>query len=382
METVLTGLFWAAAALWLFGALRFLRDAFLLRRLPALNSAGEGKRPRVSVVVAARDEGARIETTVRRLLAQEGVDLDLVVVDDRSRDETQAILRRLAAEDARLRVVRVNELPEGWLGKCHACHVGAAEAAGEWLLFTDGDVWLKPDVVARAVGVAEAEGADHVTLMPQVSGATFLGKACLLIFSLSLNKAAVRVNRDQRGAFIGIGAFNLMRAEAYRAIGGHAPLRLEVADDIKLGLLLSRAGRRTRAFFAPGDADADWCPGVLAMIRGLEKNHFAVVNYRLAPVLLMTALVSLAWGAAVAGPWTGQPAGVAAGLGLLSLVVPACYVATLLNLPPAAGLLTPLLAPVLPACLLRSAVLTLWRGGVRWRDTFYPLAALRAGNVR
>jgi glycosyltransferase involved in cell wall biosynthesis len=374
-------LFGATAALWLFLGVQALRGTFRLRRLPA-GSAGAGKRPRVSVVVAARDEEARIETTVRRLLAQEGVDLELLVVDDRSRDGTSAILRRLAGEDARLRVLRVDELPEGWLGKCHACHVGAAAMTGDWLLFTDGDIWLKPDVLTRAVRAAEAEGADHVTLMPGVSGATFLGHVCQLIFALGLNRRMVRVNGDRPNAYLGIGAFNLVRAEAYRASGGYERLRLEVADDVKLGLLLHRAGRRTRVFFAPDDVDADWSPGMVAMVRDLEKNHFAMAGYRLTPVLLMSALFLLFWGAALVGPWTGLPAGLAAGAGLLALTVPACRMAALLGLPVRAGLLVPLLLPVMPVCLLRSAALTLWRGGVRWRDTFYPLATLRAAMVR
>src|SRR5262245_48430087 len=122
-------LFALVAGLGVLGAVRGVRAMLALRLLPPL-PPGAARRPRVSVVVAARDEAARIETTVRRLLAQEGVDLELVVVDDRSGDGTTAILRGLAAEDARLRVLRVGELPEGWVGKCTACNAGAAVTCG------------------------------------------------------------------------------------------------------------------------------------------------------------------------------------------------------------------------------------------------------------
>ncbi|MBX9578926.1 MAG: glycosyltransferase [Gemmataceae bacterium] len=374
-------LFWLAAGLWLLLALKSLRAVIGLRLLPRADNQA-GPLPSVTVIVAARDEAARIETTVRRLLAQRGVGLRLVVVDDRSADETGPILRRLAAEDPRLEVVRVDDLPAGWLGKCHALHLGAARAAGDWLLFTDGDIWLGPDVIARAVRRAEADGADHLTLMPGVRGATFPGAVCQLVFGLGIAARADRVNRDAAGAYLGVGAFNLTRAETYRAFGGHEPLRLEVVDDIKLGLLVRRAGGRSRVFFAPRDADADWCPGAWAMVKGLEKNHFAHTGYSLARVAAGVGLMVGFWLLGLIGPWTGTTAGVAAGLGLLSLAVPAAVAAVRLRMPLLAAPLVPLFLPVLAVSLANSAAVTVWRGGVRWRDTFYPLAALRAGLVR
>src|SRR5262245_51471824 len=144
--------FGAVALAWLALAVLTLRGVRAVKALPPPPEAGAGPPPCVSVVIAARDEQGRIETTVRRLLAQEGVRLEVIAVDDRSTDRTGEILRRVAAADPRLKVLRVDALPEGWLGKCHASHLGAQSVTGEWLLFTDGDIWMKPDIIARAVG--------------------------------------------------------------------------------------------------------------------------------------------------------------------------------------------------------------------------------------
>ena len=103
------------------------------------------------MVIAARDEAARIETTLRGLMAQTGVELEVIVVDDRSTDATPQILARLAGDFSRLRVLRVEQLPPGWLGKCHACSLGAAAATGKWLLFTDGDIHMQRDLIDRAL---------------------------------------------------------------------------------------------------------------------------------------------------------------------------------------------------------------------------------------
>ena len=89
---------------------------------------------------------------------QRGIEAEFIVVDDRSTDQTGEILRRLAKENPRLQVKRVDVLPDGWLGKCHACHVGASAATGDWILFTDADCWLKPDVIARP-SVGRNDGA-------------------------------------------------------------------------------------------------------------------------------------------------------------------------------------------------------------------------------
>ena len=163
----LTLLFLGTAALFLAMTSTTLFHLQWARRLPALSELGTAdpydgandSRVQCSVIVAARDEESRIEDTVRHLLAQRGIQLEVIVVDDRSTDRTGEILGRLTRHDDRVRTQRVHELPDGWLGKCHACHLGAACARGDWLLFTDADCWLRPDVIARALLVAERDGS-------------------------------------------------------------------------------------------------------------------------------------------------------------------------------------------------------------------------------
>ncbi len=360
------------------------------RRLPALEELPPTRTPdgadiglvRCSVVVAARDEATRLEETVRRLLAQRGVAVDVIVVDDRSTDGTGDILRRLVSEDARVQAVQVESLPHGWLGKCYACHVGASAATGEWMLFTDADCWLKPDVIARALRVADRETADHMTLTPGVAPQTVGARAWHLAFLSRLASWMSRVNQDRPGAHLGIGAFNLVRASAYRDCGGYERLRLTIVDDVKLGLLLHRAGKRTRAFVGGDDVECHWGTTVPGMIRIMEKNYFAAADFRLAPVLVAGLLGSLILGAAVVGPWTGTAAGMAAGLAPWSLALPAAVFAKRLGWSVGSAALTPLLYPVLVYALVNSAFVTLRQGGVRWRDTFYPLDTLRKGSVR
>jgi glycosyltransferase involved in cell wall biosynthesis len=363
-----------------------------VRRLPALEGTG-GKgvgsptppeKVRCSVVVAARDEEERIEQTVRRLLSQQNVDHEVIVVDDRSSDGTARIPDSLAREDSRLKVIRVDQLPEGWLGKCHACHTGASVARNEWLLFTDADCWLKPDVIARAVRMAEREQADHVTLTSglALSSMTPVIRAAHLAFLLSISNWFSGVNRDRPGAYMGIGAFNLIRAGAYRQCGGYEALRLTVLDDVKLGLLLARAGKRTRAFLGAEDVECHWGTSVGNMIKIMEKNYFAIFEFRSWLALMIGGSMSFLIAMVILGVVWRTPTGVAVALAPVSLAVPGAILARRIGWPWTVALGVPFVMPVFLCALLNSTFVTLWQGGVRWRETFYSLETLRTGGVK
>ncbi len=381
-----TIIFLGTAAMFLAMSVAALWHLRWVRRLPpleALKPAAEPGGPiRCSVVIAARDEEARIEQTIRHLLAQRGVEAEFIVVDDRSTDRTSEILQRLAQEDVRVHVKRVDELPAGWLGKCHACHIGASTATGDWILFTDADCWLKPDVIARAVRLAEHEGADHVTLSPGTVIESLGARAWHLLFLTSLLNWFSGVNRDRSKSYLGIGAFNLVGTGAYRQCGGYEALRLTVVDDVKLGLLLRRADKRTRAFLGVDDVECHWGTTIRSMVKIMEKNYFAILDFRLGLALTGSAFVILVFCILLAGLWTRTVSGLVAGFSPLSLIVPAAILARRLGWSWTCAVYVPFMVPVFLYALLNSTLLTLRQGGIRWRDTFYPLETLRAGNVR
>lgn len=383
---LLSILLWGLAAVWWVAIPLVIREIVALRTLPALelgSSKGVGTpAPRVSIVVTVRDEEARVGGAVRGLAGQVGVDAEILVADDRSSDHTPEILDCLARENRRVRVIRIDALPSGWLGKPHACHVAARHASGEWLLFTDGDAWMRSDVLVRAVRAAERERADLLCLLPGQSHSTLPGRAGLITLFLAFVAIAARTNRDRYRGPVGVGAFNLVRAEAYRAIGGHEPLRLEVIDDAKLGLLLLRAGRRCRVFTAHGELEVDWAGSLRGIIRALEKNLFASVGFSLPLALLATGAMLGLWAASALAPLAGSAAGAAAGAGLAATTVPATMLARRVGWGLLPALLAPVFIPVSAVALAHSTLKTLRQGGVRWRETFYPLDLLRRGRVR
>ena len=386
-----TLIFYSTAGIFAIMTFTLLWHLRWVNRLPQLDTlpakqgvAGDTpcKQALCSVVIAARDEDPRIERTLRHLFAQRDVELEIIVVDDRSSDQTSEILHRLAKFDPRLRLKRVDVLPDGWLGKCHACHIGALAATGEWILFTDADCWIKPDVIVRAIGVAERDHADHVTMAPGTVLESVAARGWYLLFLTGLAGWFSGVNRNRPKAHVGIGAFNLVRAAAYRQCGGYEALRLSVVDDIKLGLLLHRAGHRTRAFLGAGDVECHWGRTVGDFNRIMEKNYFAALDYRGGIVLAASVSALVVLSVMVIGLGTGSAAGFAAAFSPLGLILPGMVLARRVGWSFSSAAMMPLMCPVFLYAMVNSTLVTLRQDGIRWRETFYPLATLRAGNVR
>ena len=367
---------------------RLARGMRLMPRLadvPADSSA----LPAVSVVVAARNEEQAVASCVRSLLASDYPSLEVVAVDDRSSDRTGVILDELAATDPRLRVLRLQELPPGWLGKNHALECGARLAHGEWLLFTDADVRFAPSTIRRAVTLAQRNKLDHVAAVPALLAPGMGLRLFIAGFSLILTMWLEPWNaiRSNHRAYVGLGAFNLVREGAYRSVGGHASLPLAVADDVTLGRLLKSAGfRQCMALSASSDQrllELEWYPDLGSAVRGLEKNAFAMFDFRTLAVViwslagavitglpLFALLVAPGWHRL---PWLAVDLLVSASFGAAGRQMMGRF-------PWFLSLLFPVAQITLTWAVLRSAWLTIWRGGVHWRGTFYPLRELRGGQ--
>ena len=270
-------------------SIRFLKD------LPPL----AGPLPRVSILIPARNEERNLEEALRSVLALDYDNLEIDVVDDRSTDRTGEILDRMAAADPRLRVVHVRELPPGWLGKNHALWLGAGKATGEFLLFTDADIVIEPLALRRAVGAMVADGLDHLTASPSIERPSVLFEMFIGVFALffALFTKPWKVKDPKSPAHVGIGAFNLVRASAYHAAGGHRAIAMRPDDDLKLGKLLKKNGFRPEFVFGQGALRVEWYASVRELIQGLMKNAFSGVDYRVSVVVVSTViqLVLLVW---------------------------------------------------------------------------------------
>ncbi|MBM4263053.1 MAG: glycosyltransferase [Deltaproteobacteria bacterium] len=370
--------------------LAFARLMLLPLYVPALgkqNVAAPESWPFLSIIIPACNEAVHLESAVSTLSQQDYPAFEIILVNDRSTDTTGEIVDRLAAADSRIRPVHIHSLPAGWLGKVHALHQGVQLARGEWFLFTDADVHVAPATLRRALAFAVGQGADHLALVPRMVLHGFwlnvAARAFGLLFVLATH--ASRVNRSSRRAFVGIGAFNLVKAEAFHRTAGFEWLRLEPGDDVGLGLMIKQAGAVTRLAFALDELRVNWYESLPAMFKGLEKNLFGPGSgYRGWLVALQVLAI-----------WTlllVPPMALAAGmiLGSLLVLTPALlaiglhWIFALLYSESPADMLSALLFPIgvlLFTCMMiRAAYKCIRDDGIDWRGTHYPVEQLRAGQ--
>ena len=128
--------------------------------------------------------------------------------------------------------------------------------------------------------------------------------------------------------------------------------------------------------------ECHWGKTVRSMVKIMEKNYFAALDFRLGLALAGSLFVVVVLAILVAGLWGGTPLGIAAALSPFTLAVPGAILARRVGWPWPSALLMPIMVPVFVYALARSTWITLRQGGVRWRDTFYPLQTLKTGMVR
>lgn len=352
-----------------------------LRDLPIPDLA---EWPAVSLVAAARNEERNIERAVRSLIQLDYPRLEITLVNDRSTDRTGQILDSLAAEFPQLNVVHLTELPAGWLGKNHALQLGADRSAGEWLLFTDADIVFEPTTLRRAIGLALAEKIDHLAATPLTRMPTWLLQSFIVAFGMYflLFVRAWAIRNPKSTAHVGIGAFNLVRTAAYRAVGGHEKIRMRPDDDFKLGKIIKLAGFRQALADGVGLITVDWYQSLDELVRGLEKNSFSVLEYNPAIVVFNTGAMLLlnVWPfiavLVVPGPVRWLYVAVCLGLWLLTWLT-----ARSMQVSWSCALAFPLASLLMIYIHWRTMLLNLWHDGIRWRDTHYSLAELRANKV-
>jgi cellulose synthase/poly-beta-1,6-N-acetylglucosamine synthase-like glycosyltransferase len=340
--------------------------------------------PRTSVLFAARDEAEKLPAALESLLAMDYPNFEIVAVDDRSADATSQILDDFARRDSRLRVIHIAGLPPGWLGKPHALDAAYHASSGEWLVFTDADVRFAPDLLRRALALVSREQWDHLTLLAALDLRGFWEPAAVgylgLLFAVGMRPW--QISNPQSKTYMGVGAFQMIRRSAYETVGTHRRLAMEVLDDMKLGKMVKLGGFRSGVAPSSGFLAIRWQEGIRNVIKGMTKNMFAGLDYSVA-----RALASVAGILAISVlPFIGLflvsgIAQIAAGIASAGAIV---FEVGLMPEARASRLFAfthPLGALIVSYIILRSMIITLARGGVVWRDTFYPLEELKRGLV-
>jgi chlorobactene glucosyltransferase len=372
---------WLAALPW---AASFAAIPRLARSKPSLSDVAPVTGPGVSIIIPARNESGQIETVVRSALASTYHPLEVIVVDDRSTDDTARKVAALAATDPRLRLVPGRELPRGWYGKPWACQQGADAATGEVLLFTDADTTHHPDLLAHAVSMLRESRADLLTVAPRQLVVSFWERVVMphiwVMLGTRYHPSTVNAATRPRDV-IANGQFMMFPRTSYEAVGEHVAVKGEVVEDLAMAQQVVRLGKKLHFAFAYELMETRMYQNLGQLIEGWSKNLFigSRLSFGHQPLLRLLAPLFLALDGVF---WLAPPALLCVALlGYAHAFLPAAAIATALSMlfwalisfgmqaPMWYGLLYPLGAGMFLVILARSV----WRGTrrVEWRGRVY-----------
>ncbi|OGC82065.1 MAG: hypothetical protein A2V81_02840 [Candidatus Abawacabacteria bacterium RBG_16_42_10] len=242
----------------------------------------DAKHGLVTIMIPARNEEKVIEKCLRSLIAQDYPELEVIVYNDQSTDQTGHIADKIAKEDKRIHVIHGTHLPEGWVGKNHGCHQMSQKAQGNWMLFGDSDIVLAPDAISRSLATADEHGLEFLSFFPRFDNYSFWERAILPLFYfylfayLPMSKIMTSKNPDIVAAN---GSFILIKQSLYCQIGGHEAVKDKILEDVLMGRHIKGLGHKTGYGDGSELYSVHMYDTYYAIWEGFSKNAFSFFKW-------------------------------------------------------------------------------------------------------
>lgn len=360
-------------------AVRVIKNVAVLENIPDQELP---EWPRVSVIMPARNEEKAMGEALETRLGDDYPNIEYIIVDDRSTDGTPQIVDMIAQKDSRVRPLHIKALPECWLGKLYAMDQGAKIATGEWLLFSDVDVHVACGTMKKVISYAEARKIDHLAIFPELYPVSFFVDILSTIFVrlISLGGKLWGVEDPDSKAAIGSGSFNLVRRLALERSGAFEAIKLEQGDDVALGQLLKESGSHQAVLNGRRHVGVVFYQSLSEAVVAVERPTYTALGnfsfirlffagwimlwlelspyFALIPVhipyhyFIAVFMIALSFGTSILiNRWYYRPVWSVFFMSIGSIIM--VYM------------------------IWRSGLLGTLRGGVYWRDTFYPTEILK-----
>ncbi len=385
INTILSVYFIVGFLMWLvffFSVLKIIKEVPVIDEFtdPELSNW-----PMLSLIIPACNEETTIEASVRKRLKEDYPNLELIIINDRSTDCTGEIIDRIALEDKRIKALTITELPKGWLGKVHAQQKGLEQAKGEYLLFSDADVHYEPGTLKKIIAYCEANFVDHLSAIPELWAPNFIVEVIYTIFGrlFLAGLQAWKVNNPKSRAYIGVGAFNLVRRESFERTEGFEYLKMDIADDVALGKLMKRAGMNSKFVNGRKRIGLLFHPSIKNLIVSSERATFSTMGNFSAVIL---SLKNIFWTLMELSPFLMFIPFRIPYLNYLGFatVFLAILTSSMLNRwtnrPILPAFFIPLGIPFITYANFRAAWLGWKRKGIIWRGTYYSSKELKKGK--
>ena len=351
-----------------------------IRFLTEIKVTSSDSNPAIAIIIPVRNEEVNLEEALTSVCRLNYPNYRILVINDRSTDRTPEILREIASREPKVSVLNIEELPPGWLGKNHALYQGFTATSEEWMLFTDADVVYAPGALDKAMHFARQQNLDYLTILPEIRSRSIILVGVISTFKLMLEfkLRPWAARKPKTNAYMGVGAFMLLKRKAYQKSGTHKAIALRPDDDLKLGELIKKAGFRQDVLYGDQQIGLEWYTSIREFMQGLMKNTFAVANYNIFISLggAMATLLAFVLPLPLLLIFGATPER------LMALLI---FIFQMFLFLPWKSMkvkwwhvwLMPLAGLLIIYIIFKSTYLTIKQGGIYWRDSFYPLSELR-----
>lgn len=364
---------------WILVSIYFIINTRRVGFLRSIHIKSDIHHPFISIIIPVRNEEIEVENALKTVLDLSYPNKEIIVINDRSTDNTPAILQRLSETYPSINLITIDYLQPGWLGKNHALYKGYLASSGEWLLFTDADVNYNKDVLKKSIAYIYERQLDHLVIIPHITSSSALFKSVMNTFAMILEfrLRPWNVSNPKSKASIGVGAFNLVKRKAYEEAGTHKILSLRPDDDLKLGEHIKRAGFRQDVLYGDEEVHLIWYNNLSEFINGLMKNTFSISNYNLPYAFFNAFLALIVFVLPI--PLlviAGHPYWIYA---LVILVAQTLMMFLRRGITPRwyDGIMMLFSGMIIVYIIIVSAIKAVRAGGIYWRDSFYSLKELR-----
>ncbi|HEY9790693.1 MAG TPA: glycosyltransferase [Candidatus Obscuribacterales bacterium] len=264
-------------------------------------SLPDDQLPFISVVVPARNEGTKVGRCLESLAKQDYPNYEIIAINDRSVDDTGAVIKSIAERYPNVRSVYGQEAPPGWIGKCNALVHGVKYAGGQWLLFTDADTVHTPDSLRLAVSYALKHNAELISFMPVQELGSFWEKVVMpvLLGSFLCGDPMNTINDRTNDRAYAYGQYILVRRDVYEAVGGHHSVFDQILDDISFARVVKEHGYHIMAADGRLLYRVRMYTNLETLWQGWTKNLFALIECQVVYLFLVITLINIA----VIGPF-------------------------------------------------------------------------------
>ncbi|MEO6290374.1 MAG: glycosyltransferase family 2 protein, partial [Ginsengibacter sp.] len=273
--SILVLVYWAFLTPWL------IINGRKIIHLSSIATSLNERAPPVVIIIAVRNEEYALREALTSVCNLDYRNYKVLVINDRSTDNTGNILLEMKAQYNHLSVINVETLPAGWLGKNHALYTGSKSSQEEYILFTDADVVYHKDVLNKAMHCCVKNDLDHLTILPGIISPSSRLNSIVMTFVIMLTALqrpwAAKIKKSK--ASIGVGAFNLVRREMYERAGTHTAIAMRPDDDLRLAASIKAAGGKGDVLYGRGEIEVEWYTSVKEFINGLMKNIFSGFKY-------------------------------------------------------------------------------------------------------